>query len=82
MHLEKLPTIFIKDGEERKVYFTIQARELSEEGWIEKAPRANPPMLKTAKKPEPDVLPRNKQETLEEIKTAAKIKSELIIDTK
>lgn len=36
MHLPELPTIFVKNGEERKVYFTVQARELSEMGWVEK----------------------------------------------
>lgn len=36
MHLSKLPTIFVKNGEERKVYFTVQARELQSEGWVEK----------------------------------------------
>lgn len=36
MHLAKLPTIFVKGGEERKVYFTIQAKELIAAGWVEK----------------------------------------------
>ena len=36
MHLSKLPTIFVKNGEERKAYFTVQARELVEQGWVEK----------------------------------------------
>lgn len=36
MHLEKLPTIFVKGDEERKVYFTIQAKELAALGWTEK----------------------------------------------
>lgn len=33
MHLNKLPTWFVKDGERRPVYYTVDARELSEEGW-------------------------------------------------
>lgn len=37
MHLPKLPTIFVKGGEERKAFFTIQAKELMEAGWVEKA---------------------------------------------
>lgn len=36
MHLSKLPTIFVKNGEERKAYFTVQARELAADGWVEK----------------------------------------------
>lgn len=36
MHLPKLPTIFVKDGEERKAFFTVEARELVAEGWVEK----------------------------------------------
>lgn len=36
MHLPELPTIFVKGGEERKVYFTVQARELLAAGWKEK----------------------------------------------
>ena len=36
MHLSKLPTIFVKGGEERKAYFTVQARELIAAGWVEK----------------------------------------------
>jgi len=36
MHLLKLPTIFVKGGEERKAFFTIQAKELMAAGWVEK----------------------------------------------
>lgn len=36
MHLPELPTIFVKDGVERKVYFTVEARELSAVGWVKK----------------------------------------------
>lgn len=36
MHLPKLPTIFVKGGEERKAFFTIQAKELIAAGWVEK----------------------------------------------
>jgi hypothetical protein len=36
MHLPKLPTIFVKDGIERKAYFTVEARELKAAGWVEK----------------------------------------------
>ena len=82
MHLDRLPTLFVKDGEERKVYFTIQARELSEDGWIEKAPSSPLPIKAVASKVEPVKPVFSKPETFEEIKSAAKAKSELIIDTK
>jgi len=36
MHLPNLPTIFVKDGIERKVYHTVEARELSATGWVER----------------------------------------------
>jgi chemotaxis response regulator CheB len=45
MHLPKLPTVFVKGGEERNAYFTIQARELIQAGWVEKteeAPKEEP----------------------------------------
>lgn len=49
MHLPELPTIFVKGGEERKAYFTIQAKELLETGWIEKPKTA--PVKKSEEKP-------------------------------
>ena len=33
MHLPELLTIFVKGDEERKAYFTIQAKELLVAGW-------------------------------------------------
>lgn len=36
MHLPNLPTIFVKDGIERKIYHTVEARELSAAGWVER----------------------------------------------
>ena len=63
MHLPELPTIFVKGDEERKAYFTIQAKELMAAGWKikgaeevveEKAEEKPAPKTKTrraAKKP-------------------------------
>jgi hypothetical protein len=34
-HLEKLPTYFVRGDERRAAYYTIQARELLEDGWHE-----------------------------------------------
>jgi hypothetical protein len=52
MHLPKLPTIFVKGGEERKAYFTVQARELVQAGWVEKK--------------EEEVKPTKKEEAIKE----------------
>lgn len=58
MHLPKLPTIFVKGGEERKAYFTVQARELIADGWVEQgtekpAPAAPEPVVEEVKAEEP-----------------------------
>lgn len=50
MHLPKLPTIFVKGGEERKAYFTVQARELIADGWVEQGTEKPAPVA-----PEPVV---------------------------
>ena len=39
-HLKKLPTWFVKDGERRSAFYTIQARELTEAGWVEEGTKA------------------------------------------
>lgn len=62
MHLSKLPTIFVKGGEERKAYFTVQARELIAAGWVEKTdmePKKKDTEMSGAKKEEqkPEVKP-------------------------
>ena len=49
MHLPKLPTVFVKGGEERKAFFTVQARELLAAGWVEKVEEA--PKAKAKEEP-------------------------------
>jgi len=40
-HLRKLPTYFVKDGERRRAaYYTIQARELRNLGYVEEGEKA------------------------------------------
>lgn len=59
MHLPELPTIFVKGGEERKVYFTVQARELLASGWVvkgEEQKKAAP--VKQEAEPAKEVKPR------------------------
>ena len=63
MHLPELPTIFVKGDEERKAYFTIQAKELLDAGWkikgseevveekVEEKPAPKPKARRVAKKP-------------------------------
>ena len=34
-HLKKRPTWFVKDGQRRGAFYTIQAREWPEQGWVE-----------------------------------------------
>ena len=62
MHLPKLPTVFVKGGEERKAFFTVQARELIAAGWVEKGTEAPKPVVKEEPKvetpaEEPDAAP-------------------------
>ena len=52
MHLPKLPTIFVKGGEERQAFFTIQAKELLDAGWVEKGEEKPEPKKVEAPKPE------------------------------
>ena len=49
-HLDKLPTWFVKGGERRAAYYTIQARELRAEGYVEEGEKAAPA-------PQPKSLP-------------------------
>ena len=63
MHLPELPTIFVKGDEERKAYFTIQAKELLAAVWkvkgteevveekVEEKPAPKPKARRVAKKP-------------------------------
>lgn len=53
MHLSKLPTIFVKGGEERKAFFTIQAKELIAAGWVQKGTeeKVAEPIVKAKEEP-------------------------------
>ena len=41
-HLDKLPTWFVRGDERRAAYYTIQARELRQQGWMEEGEKAAP----------------------------------------
>ena len=43
--LEKRPTYFVKDGDRRAAYYTITARELRAEGYVEEGEKAAPANL-------------------------------------
>lgn len=49
MYLPELPTIFVKDGVERKAFYTVEARDLKASGWVEKSEIKSAP--KPASKP-------------------------------
>lgn len=40
MHLKKLPTYFVKDGQRMAAYYTVTAAELREAGWVEEGVQA------------------------------------------
>ena len=52
-HLEKLPTWFVKGDQRRAAYYTINARELREDGWVEEGEKAAPA---PQSKPQPEIL--------------------------
>lgn len=52
-HLETLPTWFIKGDQRRAAYYTITARELLADGWVEEGVKAAPA---PAPKPQPEII--------------------------
>ena len=63
-HLKKLPTYFVKDGERRRAaYYTIQAKELIEAGYVEEGEKAKP----RAPKPLPEIVPEVAAEPFDSI---------------
>jgi hypothetical protein len=52
-HLEKLPTWFVKGDQRRAAYYTINARELLANGWVEEGAKAAPA---PAPKPQPEIV--------------------------
>jgi hypothetical protein len=58
MHLKKYPTYFVKNGARKAVYYTVDARQLSERGWTEESVKPAEPVKVTGvpipiTKPEP-----------------------------
>jgi hypothetical protein len=52
-HLDKLPTYFVRGGERRAAYYTIQARELLADGWVEEGEKA---VVAPEPKPLPEIV--------------------------
>jgi len=52
MHLKKLPTVFVKGEHRVNAYYTIQARELTAQGYVEEGEKAEP---REESKPVPEV---------------------------
>ena len=50
-HLDKLPTYFVKDGKRRAAYFTVQAQEWRERGFVEEGA---PAKVASQHKPSPE----------------------------
>ena len=63
MHLSKLPTLFVKGGEERKAFFTIQARELIAAGWVEKGTeeKVSEPAVKEKEETKAEEKPKSRR---------------------
>ena len=70
MHLSKFPTVFVKGGEERKAFFTIQAKELIAAGWVEKGTEQK------AVEPTPEVKAEGKAEEKPNARRVTKKKAE------
>lgn len=55
MHLKNRPTYFVKDGKRKAVFYTVNARELTEAGWVpeEEAPVVAVQEVEVTKETEP-----------------------------
>ena len=69
MHLSKLPTIFVKGGEERKAFFTIQAKELIAAGWVEKGTeeKVAEPVAEVKEEPKAEEKPKARRVTKKKV---------------
>ena len=45
-HLKKLPTYFVKDGDRKKAYYTVDATKLRALGYVEEGEKAAPAVTK------------------------------------
>jgi hypothetical protein len=57
MHLKNRPTYFVKNGVRKPVYYTVDARQLIENGWTEEGGSAAPEPVKVTGIPIPITSP-------------------------
>ena len=57
MHLKNRPTYFVKDGNRRAVYYSVDARELAGAGWLVEQEAVVTPATAKAAQPKPDQGP-------------------------
>ena len=58
-HLKKMPTYFVKDGVRRAAYYTIQAKELLAQGFVEEGAEPSAPAkieVKTPIERQPEIV--------------------------
>lgn len=55
-HLKKLPTYFVKGEERRAAYYTVQARELIAEGFVEEGAEPGKKIETHKSKPVPEIV--------------------------
>jgi hypothetical protein len=59
MHLKNRPVYFVKDGNRRAVYYSVDARELAQDGWVieQSTPTPTVPPEANLVQPKPDQEP-------------------------
>jgi len=82
MHLPKLPTIFVKGDEERKAFFTVQAREFLLDGWVEKEDQPAPVKASKWAKSKEEAAPEKPEETEAKPAEAKEVKQQPKAETK
>lgn len=77
MYLRGYPKYFVKGEKRRAVYYTIEASELLQSGWLPEEEASKPKNLAVA--PEPEPLPEPKQE-LAEVEAEVRVEVEVVED--
>lgn len=57
MHLKNRPTYFVKNGIRKPVYYSVDARQLIENGWVEEGTSVAPEPIKVTGVPIPITSP-------------------------
>lgn len=59
MYLPQRPTYYVKDGNRRAVYYTVDARQLSEKGWVVEGKQIQEPITEEVATEEPIAEPED-----------------------